>query len=207
MAAQVPSTYKTSIPTDDDIADKSYSYTVLIADFGIARSYENLEAIETTGRTSFTRKYASLEVLLQDCRGQHADIFSLGCVFLELFTFVSDMFDDIDVADCLCLLGSDKGMAPSHQIGNRFKDRLSEALYADEEGNCSYQANIANIAGLLRVEEVHAQDGIRRTIVRMLHKDPNQRPTADELAALFPGRNCCSAGPCPLEVHDDSVDD
>lgn len=65
------------------------AYTVYVADFGIARSYEQLQATETDGPTSFTPKYAAPEVVLQDKRGLSADIFSLGCVFLELMAALS----------------------------------------------------------------------------------------------------------------------
>lgn len=60
------------------------NYHPFIADFGIARSYASPDDVETDGRTSFTKRYATPEVIKQDIRGLPADIFSLGCFFFEL---------------------------------------------------------------------------------------------------------------------------
>lgn len=59
-------------------------YRVYIADFGIARAYKSAEESNTDSPTSFTRTYAAPEVVAQDLRGFSADVFSLGCVFLEI---------------------------------------------------------------------------------------------------------------------------
>jgi serine/threonine protein kinase len=66
-------------------ATQNYEYTLLVADFGIARSYARADDIETDGETSFTKRYAAPEVVNQDFRGLPADVFSLGCVFFEMF--------------------------------------------------------------------------------------------------------------------------
>ncbi|KAF2196317.1 kinase-like protein, partial [Delitschia confertaspora ATCC 74209] len=57
---------------------------IFIADFGVARAYRSAHESETDGPTAFTRMYAAPEVALQDKRGFSADIFPLGCVFLEM---------------------------------------------------------------------------------------------------------------------------
>ncbi|KAF1962404.1 kinase-like protein, partial [Byssothecium circinans] len=59
-------------------------YKIYFTDFGISRSYESIEQCETETPTSFTRTYAALEVVLQEARDLSADIFSLGCVFVEM---------------------------------------------------------------------------------------------------------------------------
>src|SRR6202040_2867361 len=58
--------------------------SVLLADFGISKQYE--DDTLTEGTTPFTDKYAPPEVVDQDKRGLSSDIFSLGCVFLEMAT-------------------------------------------------------------------------------------------------------------------------
>ncbi|KAF1361288.1 kinase-like protein, partial [Lizonia empirigonia] len=58
---------------------------IYIADFGISRSYQNMETSNTDGPTSYTFKYAAPEVVSQDQRGLSADIFSLGCVYFEIY--------------------------------------------------------------------------------------------------------------------------
>jgi len=60
------------------------AFKVYIADFGISRSYDTLDATETDGPTMFTRKYAAPEVVDRQRRGLAADVFSLGCVFVEI---------------------------------------------------------------------------------------------------------------------------
>ncbi|KAF2262316.1 kinase-like protein [Lojkania enalia] len=60
--------------------------SVLLSDFGISKQYED-ETI-TEGTTPFTDKYAPPEVVHQHKRDLSSDIFSLGCVFLEMATVV-----------------------------------------------------------------------------------------------------------------------
>jgi serine/threonine protein kinase len=58
-----------------------FPYKIYVADFGISRSYPSIVDSQTDSRTSFTRKYAAPEVVMQDSRGLSADVFSLGCVY------------------------------------------------------------------------------------------------------------------------------
>ena len=60
--------------------------SMLFTDFGISKKYDNICSTITEGPTAFTQKYAAPEVASQGPRGLEADIFSLGCVFLEIAT-------------------------------------------------------------------------------------------------------------------------
>jgi serine/threonine protein kinase len=60
--------------------------SVLLADFGISKQYEDNTLTE--GTTPFTDKYAPPEVVDHDKRGLSTDVFSLGCVFLEMVTVI-----------------------------------------------------------------------------------------------------------------------
>lgn len=60
--------------------------SVILADFGISKQYEAKTITE--GTTSYTDKYAPPEVVNQEARDLSADIWSLGCVFLEMATIV-----------------------------------------------------------------------------------------------------------------------
>ncbi|CAI6261440.1 unnamed protein product [Periconia digitata] len=62
--------------------------SVLLADFGISKQYEDWATTNTDGETSFTNKYAPPEVVDHKNRDLSADIWSLGCVFLEILTVV-----------------------------------------------------------------------------------------------------------------------
>jgi len=61
---------------------------VLLADFGISKQYQSETDSTTGGPTQYTRKYAAPEVVALQKRGFEADIFSLGCVFLEMVSLV-----------------------------------------------------------------------------------------------------------------------
>ncbi|KAJ3548547.1 hypothetical protein NM208_g950 [Fusarium decemcellulare] len=58
----------------------------LITDFGIAYSWENLKRGTTTADSSKTMIYAAPEVVRVEARNESADMWSLGCVFLEIAT-------------------------------------------------------------------------------------------------------------------------
>jgi len=63
--------------------------TVILTDFGIAHDYSDLDGgSRTGGPTGFTAAYAAPEVVRQETRNRSADIFSLGCVFLEMATVI-----------------------------------------------------------------------------------------------------------------------
>jgi serine/threonine protein kinase len=63
-------------------------YQIYIADFGHAKAYRSAEESSTDSPTSSTRTYAAPEAVIQDTRGFPADIFSLGCVFMEIFACI-----------------------------------------------------------------------------------------------------------------------
>jgi serine/threonine protein kinase len=99
---------------------------VYITDFGSRSSTQYLseEEAETYGFSPFTRHYAAQAVVLQEPRGFPADIFSLGCVFLEMQTAVlGSSYADLDEH-----LKRDTRRVPYHRNGiaiNAFIERLS----------------------------------------------------------------------------------
>ncbi|KAI1475955.1 kinase-like protein [Daldinia eschscholtzii] len=72
------------IKPENILVDKFGS--VHLADFGISKQYED-ETV-TGGQTPFTERYAPPEVVGQCERDLSSDIFSLGCVFLEIVTVI-----------------------------------------------------------------------------------------------------------------------
>jgi hypothetical protein len=66
--------------------DSIYGYRVYIADFGISRSFRSLDHSQTDTAIRRTPKYCAPEVWDLDVHGRAADIFSLGCVFMEMLT-------------------------------------------------------------------------------------------------------------------------
>jgi hypothetical protein len=59
---------------------------VYLADFGLSRSFASQDHSQTDGPTARTPRYCAPEVYQHERRGRSADIFSLGCVFTEIFT-------------------------------------------------------------------------------------------------------------------------
>jgi serine/threonine protein kinase len=72
------------------------NYKIYIADFGISRSYSSIAEAETDSFTSFTRKYSAPEVVLQDIRGLSADVFSLGCVYVEMVAAILSKTSELE---------------------------------------------------------------------------------------------------------------
>lgn len=178
-------------------------YKVYIADFGISRSYDTLDATETEGPTMFTRKYAAPEVVDRQKRGLSADIFSLGCVFVEIgatLDYFQRFFDpifkrfDYEAAKNKTTNDLDHLQKP-HDI-----------LHANEYGDRSYQANIdavCNFLAEIRWDHLvsHFFTRIQSEIPRMLSKDPLDRPSATSLALPQNDRlRCCQSGSDPLEA-------
>jgi serine/threonine protein kinase len=60
---------------------------VIFTDFGYSLDSSQLSNSATEGRLEFlTKKYSAAEVLARDTRDSHSDVWSLGCVFLELLS-------------------------------------------------------------------------------------------------------------------------
>lgn len=70
------------------LIDKSGS--VILTDFGISRRFPKDESHVTNNEWKFTRKYASPEIMKDEKmpRDDASDVFSLGCVFLEMATLL-----------------------------------------------------------------------------------------------------------------------
>jgi serine/threonine protein kinase len=155
-----------------------HRYNPFIADFGIARSYAAPEDIETDGRISFSKRYAAPEVVKQDLRGLPADIFSLGCVFLEVFS--------------------------TFHLYRRRTGELKELLKSNKLKDTSYQANVDALQLYLTTlfqppRELHSN---RREsiIIKMLKLEAGDRPTAEDLVSHFGERSCCTSGSVELEA-------
>jgi serine/threonine protein kinase len=66
------------------------SGSVILTDFGISRRFPKSTPHETNDKWDFTRKYASPEIMKgkKVPRDDPSDVFSLGCVFLEMATLI-----------------------------------------------------------------------------------------------------------------------
>jgi serine/threonine protein kinase len=203
--------------------DCSLDYKIYIADFGIARSYEKLEFTDTEGPTMFTRKYAAPEVVDRQKRGLSADIFSLGCVFVEICATISNFFPYTPApapASMFGQLASYRSTAHQHakisSNGEYDPLRCLKALLASNEyENTSYSANIYSTCNF--VEEMHYAEDLSplytsemaikvltrlplETVANMLRENPLERPSARLVASSFTVGMCCEAGTDMLEA-------
>lgn len=84
--------------------------TVLITDFGTALDWTDLDADATCGRPeAYTNMYAAPEVVQARSRGSPADIWSLGCVFLEM-----NVRKNLPYSHAVILMGTDGPQGYSH---------------------------------------------------------------------------------------------
>jgi len=178
------------------IVEGSDTYKIYIADFGIARSYSTLEDSETEGYTLFTRKYSAPEVVDRSTRGLSADVFSLGCVFLEIAAALARAWSSL--------------IAISSHKSETYWDRIchvNDLLSSNEYGDTSYQANIEPLQvllGALKTEDQRPCDDLQHIweiVSQMIAERPAERPTAKVVAEVCAHRRgCCSEGPESLKA-------
>jgi len=148
-------------PSNILVKDKA----VVIADFGSA-NWVFEEESTITMRADFTTQYAAPEVL-QGERGRPADIFALGCVFVEL---MSELMQHSSKDICAALQGKQcGGPSPHWAVDVAQKLRLSVPNLDLTEHQ------------LLILENCEA----------MTRSRPEQRPTAPEAAAQIESHPCC----------------
>lgn len=180
---------------------KRSPWKVYIADFGIARSYSSIAASETEGPTMFTRRYAAPEVVEQDKRGLQADVFSLGCVFVEIGATIAEIHSAPTAGSFM--------EAPVEDLDKR--------LASNRAGDPSYHANIQpvqefvhqlNLGYILRYYLQFRLRYAHDVIAQMLEPHPSHRPAARVVAAYFGGgQACCQDLPDSLGDNPPSIDE
>jgi serine/threonine protein kinase len=174
-------------------------YTVFLADFGTSRSYQELSATETDGPAMFTRKYAAPEVVSQEKHGLPGDIFSMGCVFLEITAALGTAYDVL--LDDEYRTGIE--FFTTNMLHNFFEEsvRTSCAYHSNAQAICTEL--LSRSSGSTRFPYLNSMYDwiLGETLRRMLSEDPKARLSAAELLATFrstPG--CCDVGSKPLEA-------
>ncbi|KAJ4356688.1 uncharacterized protein N0V89_004724 [Didymosphaeria variabile] len=71
------------------------SHQVLLTDFGISRDWSNSEHSTTEGPTIKTLRYSAPEVAAEMPRNSSSDIWSLGCVYLEIWTVMCGNLNEL----------------------------------------------------------------------------------------------------------------
>ncbi|EME43641.1 hypothetical protein DOTSEDRAFT_45500 [Dothistroma septosporum NZE10] len=135
-------------------------HTVYLSDFGTSLDF-SLDSSVSSGPGFMTPKYCAPEVARRGSRGRKADIFSLGCVFLELIT--------VDVGLPLNSL--------SQYLGFYKQPRKHSSVYHQ------HIDRLKNWITSLRSRASKAhQDLVLRITDRMLDAKPEERPSAAEVA-------------------------
>lgn len=174
-----------------------FSHRVYLADFGISRHFSPLDHSQTDTPISFTRKYCAPEVSDQDSHGRSADIFSLGCVFLEMHTV-------------LCGRTRDDFMAYQSQYS------AMEAYYVNHPRVLEWADQLSTAAPVLvllpmwwtppPLPKGHRNDRIISKIKEMLNWNAPERPRARELfPSISPSTETCCGG--SLETFEMERDD
>ncbi|KAF2265059.1 kinase-like protein [Lojkania enalia] len=145
---------------------------IFLCDFGISRDWSKNEHSTTEGDVlKFTRRYCAPEVLNRDARNSSADIWSLGCVFLELITVI-------------------KGY-PLEEM-NQFM--LEHSVGASEHGLwCAPEAMMAWIVKLRSNES--ADDIPLDWITPMIRSNPDERSKPSEILDLIHKKSSQSPHP------------
>ena len=69
-----------------------HQHSVVYTDFGLSKSFSEAENSSTDGPVqALTRRYSAPEILDHDRRNSKSDVFSLGCVYLELLSALTNV--------------------------------------------------------------------------------------------------------------------
>ncbi|KAH7138558.1 hypothetical protein B0J11DRAFT_476292 [Dendryphion nanum] len=137
---------------------------VILSDFGISTSEEQ------SGGTAkpLTRQYCAPEVSSGLAREQAADIWSLGCVFVEMIA-VAFSKEDKQWLDFLTEFSAREGKYYCQEV-----PRLHELL-----------------TGFAERSTFASNTDVLQTVKSMVNADPEERPTAAKLTMIFTPASCC----------------
>lgn len=184
--------------------EDSYSehhWRVYLADFGLSRSFAAQDHSQTDGPTARTPKYCAPEVYDWKSHGRSADVFSLGCVFLEILSVLYGN-SPCDFAD---FRRGENGCDESFR-GNL--NRVSEWIDMIINSPIGPQETLSQplVWGNKGIYPV-LPSGLLDIVRQMLQHDPNERPTAlfiqdffeldEDYGNVFAKSRCCLFGPEP----------
>ncbi|KAK1836701.1 kinase-like domain-containing protein [Podospora conica] len=150
----------------------------VLTDFGLSKHFET--GHHSDGPTAKTVKYADPEAMGETTRDERSDIFSLGCVFLEMATVI---------------IGRPPRYAEEQLAATGGQSSVDEFKYAEAlHGLPHYMKRLEAIANEERA--AHATDGNRQAslnaivqvlpvIEKMMDGDFHKRPYAQDLYPLF----------------------
>ncbi|KAF2443252.1 kinase-like protein [Karstenula rhodostoma CBS 690.94] len=165
-------------------------YKVYLADFGIARAYSTAAEADTESPVPYTRTYAAPEVIMQERRSFSADIFSLGCVFIEMVATLRSYGK----------FGKDMRAELRKLRFNDTDDDLADSSYQNHIDEIKYwlKSKGARYNGLGGEVSI----SITRLFAQMIDQSPDARPRAEEVMSCLKDLSCvsCDDGTEPFEA-------
>lgn len=142
--------------------------TILYTDFGSSNIIPDDDSSESDS-TDFTERYAAPEVL-RGYRGRAADVWALGCVFLEMSALL--------LQDPLR-----EGRERAYQSKSPCSDAGEQQMKSRESTNTGMAASMPPPWSDILTIQTYCK--------AMMNLRPEQRPTAAEIARRIPARVCC----------------
>ena len=150
---------------------------IVLTDFGLAKTVSSSLASKSSRQvTAMTPNYAPPEIFERGRGWSASDIFSLGCVFSEMMTFLVDGTGEA--------LDKFKVFRSAGQKDHSFHRTISKAKdwIAMLENECNLERSpLSSYALPFDI------------VGRMLSRNPEDRPTAHEVWLRFPQYDCCSS--------------
>ncbi|KAK3292717.1 kinase-like domain-containing protein [Chaetomium fimeti] len=190
----------------DNIVIDDFGLPVL-TDFGLSKHFEKGQ--DSVGPTPKTLKYADPEAMHEDRRDERSDIFSLGCVFLEMATVL--LGQPAKFAEDQLSIDNNSGSGDSDAQSISSSGTVSGEVSAEFK----YSQSLHNLDNYLKTLTILSRDLIAADpsreasvkavlatlpyIRRMMDETQARRPEAHQLYPWF--RHLCDVydtpGPCP----------
>jgi serine/threonine protein kinase len=154
--------------------------TVYLADFGISLDWESLSGSTTTEDSAKTWLYCAPEVAGYKPRNTSSDVWSLGCVFLEMTTVLAGL----EIKDMQQLFRSTNGdyrFYTNIEIIPTWSTLLGTKLPPQEDIPLKW------VLGMLRMDPSE-----RLSTASLFHSIAQAKPSKDLVSASFCG-SCCEA--------------
>ena len=186
----------------EDSSELTNHWRIYLADFGLSRSFASQDHSQTDGPTSRTPRCCAPEIYQYEQRGRSADVFSLGCVFLEILTVY-------------------EGLELQEFADQRRGDGMDESFHANLERVYAWTENALRNRARSHTRSDISLEKTPRVIIdiveRMVAEQPHQRPPASVLSSFFwslplfdsftpklssfTPKGCCMNPPEPYETY------
>ncbi len=169
----------------------SKPYNVYLADFGISQSFVSQDHSQTESSTGRTPRYCAPEVYEDLPYSRKADIFSLGCVFAEMYTVIAGReLDDFEEWR--------RGNGPNDYFHANIPETRRWIAHQLSGVKRSLIGNTIRISIKLAGSSCilwRDIDSFPLLLEFMLERKADMRPTAKQVSEAVGLRDCCIAGP------------